>query len=560
VLTFAPQTADIGKALFYGCKNHNFMGGRLCIVAAGQTNTPCTIAGGGTPPPSSPCDELVAAVKTRVAGTSNAATYSDAAKILSKVVVDLFVYGAGMPSAPLRKYFDGSFPIGSLNYVDNLVIQGRLVTGLVKFFGSKLGCSDNTIAPYAKPTDEPNMKIVHQFMQIKKTELDLFNAKLVDLLTNFGNLNVGLSPRSVTNVRAFLNSSSTDICSDRECGNFQPPSICEKWTIAANAKSQVDLIQGVVLAVFANLTAVGSPARDFFNGKVPCQSRNFVDSNLDAAGFTKSLVAYFGEKLGCSASAFPQYRGRDDMEAVHKEMPITKALFDQFVGAFAEYATTNLKFVGASFDDDLATIVAFFASENVAKICNQAGCPTAGQFVVVERGCFPVGTTDSSEMPSSQTSMMSTATETSKMPSQTTEKIGLTTTENSTNRVSVTTDTIGATTENSTLTECTDEACTRLIVDESSENDSATVFIAVGVVLGVIVLAAAIAVAGVCLVRRKRLNSPPPHVPVHDQYEHIPTGPPDSHDQYTRVSGLISEPHQPTYTHLTAAEVGLGDT
>jgi hypothetical protein len=110
VLTFTPQTADIGKALFYVCKNHNFMGGRLCIVAAGQTNTPCTIAGGGAPPPSSPCDELVAAVKTKVAGTADAATYSDASKILSKVVVDLFLFGAGTPGAPLRKYFDGSFP------------------------------------------------------------------------------------------------------------------------------------------------------------------------------------------------------------------------------------------------------------------------------------------------------------------------------------------------------------------------------------------------------------------------------------------------------------------
>jgi hypothetical protein len=213
-------------------------------------------------------------------------------------------------------------PIGSRNFVDDQINQGSLVTGLVKFFGSKLGCSDNSITPYAKPTDEPNMKTVHQFMQIKKAEFDAFNQKLVDFLTNFGGLNVGLSPRSATNVRVFLNSSSTDICA--ECGNFQPPSICEKWTIAAKAKSQVELIQGVVLAVFNNLTAVGSPARDFFNGKVPCQSRNFVDSKLDTAGLAKSLIAYFGQKLGCSAvhvPAVPRQRrhgGRAQGDADHQ--------------------------------------------------------------------------------------------------------------------------------------------------------------------------------------------------------------------------------------------------
>jgi hypothetical protein len=161
----------------------------------------------------------------------------------------------------------------------------------------------------------------------------------------------------------------------------------KKWTIAAKAKSQVDLIQGAVLAVFNNLTAVGSPARDFFNGKVPCLSRNFIDNRLDQAGLAKSLIAYFGQPsvLGCSDANFPQYRGSNDMEEVHKEMPITKALFDQFLGAFADYATVNLKAaVGDSFDKDLGIVAAFFTTDNVAKTCNQPGCSSPGKFVVRE--------------------------------------------------------------------------------------------------------------------------------------------------------------------------------
>jgi hypothetical protein len=392
VLTFTPQTADIGKSLFYVCKNHNFMGGRLCIVQPGQTNTPCTVGGVAPPPPSTPCDELVAAVKTKVAGTANAATFKDANTILSKVVVDLFLFGIGSQQAPgaLRKYFDGTFPVGSRDFIGNMVNQGNLVTGLVKFFGTKLGCSDNSITPYAKPTDEPNMKTVHQFMDIKQAEFDAFNTKLVDFLTNFAGLNAGLSANSAKTVRVFLNTTSTDICA--ECGNFQPPSICEKWTIAAKAKSQVDLIQGAVLAVFNNLTAAGSPARDFFNGKVPCQSRNFIDGRLDQAGLAKSLIAYFGQPtvLGCSDANFPQYRGNNDMEDVHKEMPITKALFDQFLSALADYATVNLKAaVGATFDEDLGKVAAFFATDNVAKTCNQPGCPKQGKFVVRDCGNIP---------------------------------------------------------------------------------------------------------------------------------------------------------------------------
>jgi hypothetical protein len=87
------------------------------------------------------------------------------------------------------------------------------------------------------------------------------------------------------------------------------------------------------------------------------------------------------------------------MEAVHKEMPITKALFDQFVGAFADYATANLATaVGASFAEDLAAVSAFFASDNVAKTCNQAGCPTKGAFT--QRTCDdPLGTPGGTDAP-----------------------------------------------------------------------------------------------------------------------------------------------------------------
>jgi hypothetical protein len=87
VLTFTPQAADVGKSLFYVCKNHNFMGGRICIVNAGQTSTPCLLSGIPTPPASTPCDELVDNVKKASSpARPNAADFNNANKTLTSVV------------------------------------------------------------------------------------------------------------------------------------------------------------------------------------------------------------------------------------------------------------------------------------------------------------------------------------------------------------------------------------------------------------------------------------------------------------------------------------------
>lgn len=382
VLTFTPQAADVGKSLFYVCKNHNFMGGRMCIVNAGQSSAACLLSGIPAPPASSACDELVDNVKKAFAGTADAANFNNANKTLTSVVLAVFTAGAGSVTAPLRKYFDGTKPAGSRNFfaADSAVTQGKLVFDLVKYFGARLGCSDNSIQPYASPADEPNMKTVHQFMNIDVVDFDTFNTVLVDEIQNFGALTNTVSQKTATTIRVFLNTTSTDICAN--CGNFQKVSICEKWTIAAKAKTQVELVQGAVLAVFGNLTAATSPAKDFFNGKVPCESRDFVVNKLNQAGLAKSLIAYFGQPgvLGCSDPNFPKYRGATDMEELHKEMPITKALFDQFLNALADYAKKNLAAVVPDLNDDLNVIIALFNSDGVAKICNQDGCPKKGKF------------------------------------------------------------------------------------------------------------------------------------------------------------------------------------
>jgi hypothetical protein len=456
--TITPQAADVGKNLFFACKNHNLMGGRLCIVSAGQGAAACPLSG-IVAAPATPCDELVANVKKAFNNTANAANFDNANKTLASVVVSLFVAGAGSATAPLRQYFNGTKPAGSRNFFgnDSATTQGKLVFDLVKYFGARLGCSDNSIQPYASPADEPNMKTVHQFMDISAAEFDIFNTVLVDEIQNFGTLTNTVSPATANTIRVFLNTTSTDICAG--CGNFQKVSICEKWAVRAKV-TQFELLQGAVLAVFGNLTASTSPALDYFNGKVPCESRDFVVDKLNQAGLAKSLIAFFGQPgvLGCSDPNFPKYVGATDMEELHKEMPITKALFDQFLNALADHATKNLATVVPDLNDDLAAIVALFNSDGVAKICNQDGCPKKGKFV--PKTCVTVAPATTTTTATTTTATTTTGTTTTAPSTTTTEgtTTEATTTEGTTTEATTegltTTEVVGPTTASAALVTC----------------------------------------------------------------------------------------------------------
>jgi hypothetical protein len=53
-------------------------------------------------------------------------------------------------SLTFRKYFNGQKPAGSMNFLNpkNKLALDGLANGLVAFFGTALGCSDETIPPY----------------------------------------------------------------------------------------------------------------------------------------------------------------------------------------------------------------------------------------------------------------------------------------------------------------------------------------------------------------------------------------------------------------------------
>lgn len=374
LFTFKPEASQVGQTIFYACRNHNKMGGRICVVNDASTAPPCLA---NVEPPVedlSPCDQMAASV---LAASGN--TLNNQKEMLEKVVLDLFTFGAVTPPAPLKKYFDGTQPPGSTDFVGNQQAAGQLVAGLVKWFGTNLGCSDNSIDVYGPGEEQPNMKTVHQFMDITEPEFNAFNDKLVELLKNVGGTGAGLNMDNADKVRAFLDLTAPDICAG--CDGFKKPTLCEKWAVALDI-SQVELVTTVVNGVAGKLFT-DPLTKPFFNGQVPCNSRDFVGNLLNRAGLAKSLVAFFGSAgaLGCSAAAFPVYRGETDMELVHRNMPITPEVFQVFVDAFEEVALGALQEKVPTAAADVAAVVALLNSPGIAIMCNQEGCDPKGEYV-----------------------------------------------------------------------------------------------------------------------------------------------------------------------------------
>ena len=211
---FTP-TADLkAKQLWYACRNHNFMGGRACVVDKGQTS--CDTAPEPVPlSQRSPCDQMVASVLT--VGRSD---LSNAQQVLTAVVVDVFTKGAAAQDAPLKHYFDGTKPAGSRNFVGDSALAGELVFGLVKFFGTALGCTDNSIVRYAAGEPRPDMKAIHVNMQITEAEFKLFNEVLLNAMLDVGGTGKGLPASLRAPIGVFLSATAPDVCAD--CGEFEP--------------------------------------------------------------------------------------------------------------------------------------------------------------------------------------------------------------------------------------------------------------------------------------------------------------------------------------------------
>jgi len=103
-----------------------------------------------------------------------------------------------------KKYFDGTKPPGSTNFLTNKKALDGLITGLIHFFGGALGCSDGTIPEYKGR----KLPAIHGIMGINVNEFNFFNAELIDVLKGYK-----VESKDLTEVHGVLNSTKAAIVS-----------------------------------------------------------------------------------------------------------------------------------------------------------------------------------------------------------------------------------------------------------------------------------------------------------------------------------------------------------
>jgi len=208
-------------------------------------------------------------------------------------------------------FFDGTTPPGSTNFLTNQAAFNHLLTGLVAFFGSALGCSEPGFPIY----QGPDMKTVHKFMPIDRDLLDLFNDVFVSVLPGFG---VDVFDQST--IRGLLNSFAPAI--------VKASLICPKYA-GLTQQTQTMLMTGIVNRVVSKELA-DPTVKPFFDGTTPPGSINFLNNTAAFGRLATNLVAFFGSALGCNEPGFPVYSGNPSMRLVHLAMPISNQIFDNF--------------------------------------------------------------------------------------------------------------------------------------------------------------------------------------------------------------------------------------
>merc|ERR1712193_414469 len=113
------------------------------------------------------------------------------------------------------------------------------------------------------------MAAVHAAMPISGFEYDAF----VTIIA-------GLNDENAQKVRAFLDFTAPDICAG--CPDYKAPTLCEKWSEALEVE-QITLVSNVVNGVAGKLFE-DPLTKPFFNGEVPCDSRDFIGNLLNRAG------------------------------------------------------------------------------------------------------------------------------------------------------------------------------------------------------------------------------------------------------------------------------------
>jgi len=271
----------------------------------------------------------VAAVQASQLGSSNSICdrYSRALRLtnvqLLNAVVNGTVLGLVGANAPTKKYFDGTKPVGSTNFLTNPAALSALKASLVNFFWGPLGCTDRPARVYSGGS----MSAVHRSMGINKEEFDFFVTTLLGVLTKSG-----VTPADILSVRKVLESTRGAIVTASN-------SICDKYSRALKMTNTA-LVTFVVKKTIGRLVDANAPTKQYFDGTKPSGSVNFLDPNNAALlqSLTDSLINFFWGPLGCSMDPPRVYAG-GGMKGVHSGMGINADEFTFFRDSLAGVLT-----------------------------------------------------------------------------------------------------------------------------------------------------------------------------------------------------------------------------
>jgi len=197
-------------------------------TSATVTPTPAVVVGSGTF-----CDKYASAL-----GLSQVS--------LVGAVVDGTVAKAIDINSPLLKYFDGTKPPGSTNFLaasskpQLLTLRGSLVA----FFGSALKCSDPTFPKYTGPTD---LLPLHTPMGITKGENDVFTSAVIATLMGYGVQDAG----DIQAAKDVLASVANQIVSDGSSKNTSGGTIggLQTWQIGVIAAVGLAVVVAIIVVI-----------------------------------------------------------------------------------------------------------------------------------------------------------------------------------------------------------------------------------------------------------------------------------------------------------------------
>jgi len=157
-------------------------------------------------------------------------------------------------NATTLPFFNGVMPSGSTNFLANTQALSSLETQLIQFFGSILGCTDGTIAPYTGDS----IYMIHQNMGVSLNAFLTFNALMLGVLQADG-----VSSSDLTYVNNALLSYQQDIVSVTPYSpSFPAPNSVSTAVIvgvivAACAAAVLTAAGLVGLAAFFSMSATG---------------------------------------------------------------------------------------------------------------------------------------------------------------------------------------------------------------------------------------------------------------------------------------------------------------